>query len=125
MHNTKPTMSPTTKTNLRRLNWPDFLLHEAILELNRRKIEIYSKEFGSGTIEALAEEIGRKSKELSSQCINSTFVPQKLEGAEMTPRTYVGLNNDKKQNITCQRLQFQGPSTSRLFQVREIDRILQ
>ena len=125
IHNAKPTMSTTTKANLRRLNWPDFLLHEAILELRRRKIEFYSSEFGTGTIEAVAAQIKKKSEELSAECINSTKVPNNMEKAEMTLRTAVLLRDDKINNITCKRLQFQGPFTSRFFQVREFDRIFE
>ena len=43
--------------------------------------------------------------------------------AEMTPRTKVVVKPEKMENTTCRRLVFQGPTTSRLFQVREIDRI--
>jgi len=123
IHNTRPTLSPTTKQNLKKLNWPDFLLYEAISELQNRKLKFYSQNFGADYISSLVDEIRKKSKKISDECIDYSAVPNHAVGAEQTIRTVVMLKEEKIKNVTCQRLQFQGPPTSRLLQVRQFDRI--
>ena len=87
-------------------------------ELQKKRMEWFNAEFGDGTIEALAEEIKIKSKEISDECIQHTHVDMN----NWNTRKRVIVKSEQLGNSTCVKLAFEGGSVSKMFQVRQFDR---
>jgi len=117
-YHAKPTMSTTTRLNLRNLNWPDFLLHKIATTLRDMKIDHYTHQYGYDIVQEVGDEIRRRSEQLASECIANDEKMSHDFG-----RKIVHLREEKMSNRTCMRMIFQGPSTSKYFQVFMIDRL--
>jgi len=117
-YHAKPTISPTTKVNLRNLNWPDFLLHKLATTLRDMKIEHYKNQYEFDIVQKVGDEIRRRSEQLANECL-----AQDEKMSHDFGRKIVHLRLEKMNNRTCKRMIFQGPSTSKYFQVDMIDKL--
>ena len=104
-HSEKEHLPPDSQSRLKELNWPDYLFYQAMNITFWRKIEFY----GEDEVIRVSNEIQRKSRELSDQCIDADN-----NGRDnLIDRVF--LKEAQETNATCLKLQFQGVRASKLF----------
>lgn len=107
-------LTPEAKLQLRRLNWPDFLLYQAANATLWSKISHYGQEH----VQMVADEIKQISDHQSQECLE---FPTENDSKISRPT----VKAEQVESAACKRLNFQGTHTTKLFQVNQINQILQ
>lgn len=98
---------------LKELNWPDYLLYQALNTTFWRRVDFYGEEL----VKERAEKIVELSNQISSECID-----YEREGAnKLVDRVF--LMEGKETNSTCLQLQFQGVRATKLFMVNQVEEL--
>merc|ERR1719435_633827 len=116
-HSEKATIGENSLLQLKKLNWPDFLLYQTFRTIFERKVKHYEQLYGYDYVEAVAQQIRQKSTELSAECIDQD---RQLTNS-LIDRVFI--KSEKMLNSTCLKLQFQGTRATKLFMVKQIDEL--
>lgn len=116
-HSEKATIGEQSLIKLKELNWPDFLLYQTFSTIFKKKIDHYTNLFGYDYVGKVAEEIKRKSQEISADCIDERMHTT----SSLIDRVFI--KQHMQMNSTCLKLQFQGTRATKLFMVKQIDEL--
>ena len=132
-HSEKATIGEQSLIKLKELNWPDFLLYQVSFftllprppmrtvqgakqthfqtfsTIFKKKIDHYTNIFGYDYVGKVAEEIKRKSQEISADCIDEKMHTT----SSLIDRVFI--KQHMQMNSTCLKLQFQGTRATKLF----------